>query len=157
MQAKEVSFKYIKQRLWLLGVLKIPMIGYVRPRLIQLDDDNVAIKIKLRRRTKNHLGSMYFGALAIGADLAAGVHAFYFSEKFGTKISLAFKGFSGEFLKRAESDVIFRCESGAAVLKAFNESKSDGERKNIPIPIKAFDANGDHVATIEMILSIKAK
>ena len=64
-----------------MGKLKIPVIGYVAPKLLELDDNTVKVKIRLRRRTKNHLNSMYFGVLAVGADLAAGAHAFYYAKK----------------------------------------------------------------------------
>lgn len=157
MQEKEISIGFIKKRLWLLGLLKIPMIGYCRPRLLKLDQKHVELRIKLRRKTKNHLGSMYFGALAIGADLAAGVHAFYFSEKYGMNVSLAFKGIHGEFLKRAESDVIFKCDQGEIIYNALLESKKDGERKNVPIPVIAYNDADEQVAIIEMVLSVKVK
>jgi len=57
-----------KRMLWLFGFFKIPLIGYVNPKLIKLTDKSMVVKIPLRRKTKNHLGSMYFGALGIGAD-----------------------------------------------------------------------------------------
>ena len=72
-----------------------------------LSRDFAKFKIRLRRRTKNHLNSMYFGALAVGADVAGGVHAFYFSEKHNLKVSFAFKGMNAEFIMRAEADCIF--------------------------------------------------
>ena len=65
-----VSLNKIRWMLRLLGWIKIPLIGYVRPRLVNLDDNVAVVKIKLRRRTRNHLHSMYFGALAIGAPPA---------------------------------------------------------------------------------------
>ncbi len=35
---------------------------------------------------------MYFGALAVGADLAGGMHGFYHAKHAQVKISLAFTG-----------------------------------------------------------------
>ena len=87
-----------KRMLWLFGFFKIPLIGYVRPRLLQVDDKRMVVKIPLRRRTKNHLGSMYFGALSIGADLAGAFQAFYIADKRNSKISLAFKDFQANFI-----------------------------------------------------------
>ena len=55
--------------------LKVPMLLFVGPTVRSLDDDGCAIEIPLGLRTKNHLGSMYFGALCAGADLAAGLNA----------------------------------------------------------------------------------
>ena len=76
---KDKLFKKIKWQLFLLGRFKIPMLGYTAPKLIELNNNKAKVKIKLKRRTKNHLNSMYFGALAVGADVAGGIHAFYFA------------------------------------------------------------------------------
>ena len=155
--AKEVTLKKMKWMLFLLGVAKIPLIGYVKPKLIALNDQEAIIKIRLRRRTKNHLKSMYFGALAVGTDVAAGLHAFYFAEKMGKKVSFAFKGMKCEFLMRAESDVIFVSEDGAKVSDAMNRSLESGERINEPINVIAKNSKNEVVATFEMIVSVKVK
>ena len=38
----------------ILGFFKIPLIWYVNPKVILLNEDEIRVKIKLRRRTKNH-------------------------------------------------------------------------------------------------------
>ena len=155
--SKEIALKKMKWMLFLLGFAKIPIIGFVKPKLIKLDDKEAAVKIRLRRRTKNHLRSMYFGALAVGADVAAGLHAFYFAEKMGKKVSFAFKGMNAEFLMRAESDIIFISEDGATVKDAMNRSLELGERINEPINVLAKNSKNETVATFEMIVSVRVK
>lgn len=157
MPKKEITLKNMKWKLFLLGFLKIPLINFCRPRLIKMDDTTVEVKIKLRRRTKNHLKSMYFGALAVGADVAAGIHAFYFAEKSGRKVSFAFKGVKAEFLMRAESDITFVSVEGELVQKAFDSSAASGERVNQPINVIAYNDKKEAVATFEMIVSVKVK
>ena len=75
---KNTSIRSMQWKLFLLGFFKIPIIGFTRPKLITIDEENISVKIKLNRRTKNHLNSMYFGALAVGADIAGGIHVFFF-------------------------------------------------------------------------------
>lgn len=157
MPKKEITLKSMKWKLFLLGAVKIPLINFCRPRLIEMNDTTVKVKIKLRRRTKNHLKSMYFGALAVGADVAAGIHAFYFAEKSGKKVSFAFKGVKAEFLKRAESDITFVSTEGELVQKAFDSSADSGERVNQPINVIAYNTQQEEVATFEMIVSVKVK
>ena len=147
----------MKWMLFLLGFAKIPIIGFIKPRLIVLDDEKATVKIRFRRRSKNHLNSMYFGALAVGADVAAGLHAFYFAEKMGKKVSFAFKGMNAEFLMRAESDIEFISEDGAKVSDAMNRSLESGERINEPIMVLAKNTKNEVVATFEMIVSVKVK
>lgn len=153
--AKQISLRKMRWMLFLLGLFKIPVVGFVRPRLISIDEDRVVVRIKLRRRTKNHLNSMYFGALAVGADVAGGIHAFYFAELAGTKVSFAFKGMKADFIKRAESDIIFQSDEGSLVRSAIEMSKKTGQRVNQPIQVLAKDLNDEVVATFEMIVSVK--
>lgn len=153
----EVSFRSMKWKLFLLGLFKIPMVRFVRPQLLELNGETARIKIRLRRRTKNHLNSMYFGALAVGADLAAGLHAFYYAEQSTKKMSFAFKGVKGEFLMRAESDIVFESNEGGLIRSAVEEALKSGERVNQPINILAIDEAGNEVAKFEMIVSIKFK
>lgn len=145
----------IRWMLFLLGLIKIPLIGYLRPKLVSLNDESVQVRIKFRRRSKNHLNSMYFGALAVGADVAGGIHAFYFSEKHGKKVSFAFKSMKAEFLKRAESDVIFECREGKLIEQIVMESYTKQERINQIVKVEAKNKDQEIVALFEMEISIK--
>ena len=156
-KGKEISLGKMQWLLFQLGFFKIPIIGFVKPKLLILNENESQVKIKIRRRTKNHLNSMYFGALAVGADVAAGLHAFYFAESMGYKVSFAFKSFSGEFIKRAESDVIFKINQGELVRKAIEKSAQTGERMNQEIDVIATNVSNEEVATFKMIVSVKVK
>jgi acyl-coenzyme A thioesterase PaaI-like protein len=156
-KGKELSIQKMRWFLFLLGITKIPMIAYLRPKLLLVNDDDAVVKIKLRRRSKNHLKSMYFGALAVGADIAGGLHAFYFAEKMGQKVSFAFKSMKADFLKRAESDIIFKSTEGRLVEKAMHKSYTDGERVNQAIKIEAINSDKEVVATFELIVSVRVK
>jgi acyl-coenzyme A thioesterase PaaI-like protein len=154
---KDKLFKKIKWQLFLLGRFKIPMLGYTAPKLIKLNNNKAKVKIKLKRRTKNHLNSMYFGALAVGADVAGGIHAFYFANMHDKKVSFAFKGMSCEFIKRAESDCTFISEDGKKVEAAILKSIATGDRVNETTTVAVYDAEQELVASFEMIVSVKCK
>jgi acyl-coenzyme A thioesterase PaaI-like protein len=152
---KEVTLKSMQWKMFLLGFFKIPILHYVRPRLIEINDEKVVLKVTLRRRTKNHLNSMYFGALAVGADIAGGLQAFYFAERYGKKISFAFKSSTAQFLKRAETDTFFESNQGAVIVAALNKSMETGERVNDIVNVIAKNTQGEIVATFEMGISLK--
>jgi hypothetical protein len=144
--------------LWSFGHFKIPLIGYLKPKLIQLDDKYIVAKLPLRRRSKNHLNSMYFGALAVGADLAGGMHSFYHASQAKVDVFVVFKSFQAQFLKRPESDVYFVCDMGDEVKAMIEESQKSGQRINKPIKIKAFvnyPDNPEQVADFILELSIQ--
>ena len=147
----------MKRLLWLMGVVKIPLIAYVKPKLVHLDEKSCRVKIKLRRRTKNHLKSMYFGSLAVGADVAAGLHAYYFAENSGVKVSFAFKAVKAEFLKRAMTHVTFESKDGELVENAFNEALRTKERVNQWVKVEAKNDDNEIVAIFDMEISVKVK
>ena len=151
----EVSIRKMRWLMFLLGRVKIPLICYTNPKLIAVDSQAVRVKIKLRRRTKNHLNSMYFGALAVGADIAGGIQVFYFSKLIGRDISFAFKGMNAEFIKRAESDIIFESNQGDLVKAAIDKSISEKSRVNETIEVLAKNDQQEIVAKFDMIVSVR--
>ena len=140
------------------GWWKIPLLAATRPSVMELDDDHCVVRIKLRRRTKNHLGSMYVGTLAIGADCASGLIAASLVRREKAKVTLAFKSMSATFLKRAEGDVYFVCEEGARIKALVERTLASEERQNMPVPLRA-EVRGpggpEIVAEFVMELSLK--
>lgn len=151
------SLRKMQRNLCLFAWMKIPMIAFCRPKITVWDEERVVIRIKRSRRTNNHLKSMYFGALMVGADLAAGMHAFAYSASGKRKISLAFKSCNAVFHKRPETDVFFEAVAGKLVQAMIEESITSQERVNQNIPVKITDASGEQVAEVIMELSIKVK
>ena len=144
--------------LWYFSHFKVPMISYVKPRLIELDDRRIVLCLPLKRRNRNHLHSMYFGALAVGADLAGGLHGFYHAKQAQCKVSLAFKSFQAHFLRRPEADVYFVCDEGEQVKAMIEASQTNGERINKAINIKAYIhylSQPEEVANFVLELSLK--
>ena len=98
---------------------------------------------------------MYFGALSVGADIAGGIQVFYFSKKMDRKVSFAFKAMNAQFLKRAESDIIFESNEGRKIQLAMEKSLQDKARINDSIMVEAKNDQGEVVATFEMIVSVR--
>lgn len=143
------------------GLLKIPMLFFISPSVVEISDEKCVVKIPLSRRTKNHLNSMYFGALAAGADCAGGLIAMRLIETEGRgKVSLIFKDFHAEFLKRAEGDVFFTCVQGIEVRALVRKAIASGERESIPVQVIATVPSkmGDEpIARFTLTLSLKRK
>lgn len=149
-----------KWMLWMFGHFQVPLIGYAKPEIIDITDERVIVKIKLRRRTRNHLHSMYMGALAIGADIAGGLLAVYFAQQSKSKISLAFKSFQADFLKRPEHDVYFVCEQGKNIQSMIAQARSEKIRINQVVPVEAYihyisEKDKEKVADFKLELSLK--
>jgi acyl-coenzyme A thioesterase PaaI-like protein len=119
------------------GMLKIPLVFFCSPRLVEMSDEAVELVIPLNYRTKNHLGSMYFGVQAVGADVAGGLIAMNRIMETGNQVSLVFKDFRAEFLKRPEGDVHFRSVDGLKVRALVDRAIASGERENETVEIVA--------------------
>lgn len=141
------------------GRLKVPLLGYVRPRVLEANDDRMAMVIPLNRRTKNHLNSMYFGALMIGADAAAGFYAAKLIYKHGFKIDFVFRAASGRFLKRPEGDVHFTCLQGQEIRDLVKRAAETGERVEADLKVTATvpSISDQAVAEMNMVLSLKRR
>lgn len=142
----------------LFGLFKVPLIFLVRPKVVDLTGKRCEVRIPLNYLTRNHLGSMYFGTLAIGADCAGGLLAMSLGKKSGHKISIVFKDFKADFLKRPEADTHFICEEGEKIERMVAETMQTGERVSQPISLTAIcpkKFGQDPVAKFILTLSIK--
>lgn len=143
----------------LFGLFKIPLLFLAGPKITHLNDQKIEIKIPLNWRTRNHLKSLYFGTLAIGADCCAGFLATKFIMQSKKKVHLSFKDFEAQFLKRAESDTYFICEQGHELKNFVDQVISHpNERSNFPVIIRAetrHQAETLVVATFVLTLSLK--
>ena len=140
-------------------LLNVPALAWIRPSVLVMNDDELRLQIKLFRRTRNHLGTMYFGVLCMGAEAVVGFKAFDSIRKSGKKVDLIFKDFHANFLKRAEGDVEFICNDGLSIDALVQSCIQDHERKS-----KSFRAiavvpgkSPDPVAEFTVTLSVKMR
>lgn len=139
------------------GLAKIPLLLFCMPSVVEASNEVCAVKIPLTWRTRNHLGSMYFGALAIGADCAGGLLAIFDIRKRKIPVSLVFKDFKADFLKRPTGDVVFRCTQGAEIRQWIDQAVSTGERVNGTVHLIAtVPEEGDEpVGRFDLTISFK--
>jgi acyl-coenzyme A thioesterase PaaI-like protein len=146
--------------LFAFGLTKIPLIAFIGARWVALDEQHAVVKVPLNFRTRNHVKSMYFGAMAIGADLVIGGLAWYHIRRQAPDVYLMFKDFKAEYLKRAEADVQFVCEHGDVVKQLVLEAARTGERVNATIPAYAIvpDKFGSEpIAQFALTLSLRRR
>ena len=140
------------------GLTKVPMIFYCRPRVLDITSDSVTVKIPLLRRNKNHVGSMYLGALSVGDDITSAMLALSVIKKSKKKIIPIFKDFNVEFLKRAEGDVHFECTEGEKIKSLVQKVIDTGNRCNEIIHVIAYvpsKLENQPVAKFKLTLSLK--
>ncbi|MBC7397192.1 MAG: DUF4442 domain-containing protein [Bdellovibrionales bacterium] len=144
------------------AMAKIPLLYFARPKVLRLSDQECIISLPYTRMNKNHLGSLYFGALCIGADAAGGLIAMRLLQKLknGKKGSLIFKDFKANFHKRAEGVTVFTCKDGNAIQEAVCRAEESMERVDIPVRVVATvpkKFGEEPVAEFVLTLSLKVK
>ena len=136
------------------------MIGYCRPRVVNVSDTEVVLSIPLNRRTRNHVGSMYIGAMTVGVDFVTGLTATISIKKSKKNIVLIFKDLKSSFIKRAEGETFFTCNHTKEIEAAVKKVVDSKQRVNIEVPIIATvpEKFGDEpVAEFIITLSMKEK
>lgn len=139
------------------GLTKVPLLLYCLPSIEALDEDTCAVKIPLTWRTRNHYRSMYFGALAVGADCAAGYLATHIIEAAGGGVQLLFRDFQATFKRRPEGDTVFTCTDGPAIQQMVADARRTGERINRQVQVVATvpSRSAEPVAEFSLGLSLK--
>jgi acyl-coenzyme A thioesterase PaaI-like protein len=137
---------------------RIPLIAILRPTLLEAHEQRCTVKIPLCWLTRNHLGSLYFGALCIGADLAGGLIVMNLIRARRSRVTFLFKDFHAEFHKRAEGPTIFSCHDGEKLRALLDRAEASGEREEdvVDVVANAPDKLGDEpVASFRLTISMK--
>jgi hypothetical protein len=147
-----------------IGIMRIPFLALLRPRVLRVDEDVAELLAPLSYLTRNHVGSMYIGPLATGADCCGALHAARAIYGLGGPPHRAvvpiFKSLRCEFHKLADGDVLFRSSDGRAVTEAVVRADATGERVTLPVQVVATVPSryGDEpVASFTLELSLKRK
>ena len=152
-------FKY-NFYLWYFGLTQVRLIHYCRPKIVDVNKDGVTLFMPLDRRTRNHVRSMYIGAMVVGVDMVTGFTALLKIRESKRNVILIFKDLKANFLKRAEGDIHYICSEGKAIAAAVEEAIRTGERVNLPVSVIATVPDkfgGEPVAEFIITLSMKEK
>jgi hypothetical protein len=154
---KKLWRETLKVRAW--AFWNVPLIWLARPSILQIDENRCELVIPLNWVTRRRdIHAMYFGTLAMGADVAGGLIAFNLITKSNLRVSFIFKDFKADFLKRAEGDVHFVNEDGPVVQELLRRTIASGEREEATVHVTATvpkKLGSEPVAKFELTLSLK--
>lgn len=146
-------------RLWSLQ--NVFFLWLASPRIVELTDDRCVIRIPLNWRTRRRdIHAMYLGTLCMGADVAAGLISFKLVREKKLNVSFVFKDIRGEFLKRAEGDVLFTNNDGPVIQELVRRAMETGERQEATVHVTATvpaKLGDEPVAKFELTLSLKRR
>ena len=142
----------------MFGLLKVPLVAFVRPKVVSIDDDSVEMEVRLNRQTRDQTGSLSFGALCIGASSTASYLALRHILIHQLPVEFSFKQMNSKFFKRSEGNVRFFCSQGEEITRSLREAVRSGDRVNVPMIVTATVpsvSDSEAVAEFELLLSLK--
>ena len=146
-------------RLWSLQ--NVFFLWLARPKIVELNADRCRVRVPLNWITRRRdIRAMYLGTLCMGADVAAGLIAFHLVREQKARVSFIFKDIQGEFLKRAEGDVLFTNNDGPLIQDLVRRALAGDERQEAKVRVVATvpDKLGDEpVAAFSLTLSVKRR
>lgn len=146
-------------RLWSLQ--NVFLLWLIRPKIVELNHERCVVRVPLNFITRRRdIHAMYLGTMCMGADVAAGLIAFTIVRERRERVSFIFKDIRGEFLKRAEGDVVFTNNDGPLIQDLLRRANETGERQEATVHVTATVPKklGDEpVAKFELTLSVKRK
>jgi len=146
-------------RLWSLQ--NVFLLWLIRPKIVELTYDRCVVRVPLNWITRRHdIHAMYLGTLCMGADVAAGLISFKIVRERKEHVSFIFKDLKGEFLKRAEGDVVFTNNDGPLIQDLLRRANETGERQEATVHVTATvpsKLGEEPVAKFELTLSVKKK
>lgn len=140
-----------------LSLLKLPLLAFCTPQVVEMTETKSEVRIRLDFRTRNHLNVMYFGALAMGAELSIALKAISEIQKTGQRIDFIFQDFEAKFLKRADGHTNFRCIDAAGVAALIQKAANSPERFSETFTGEAYvpEKSEDPVMIYKLTLSVK--
>jgi hypothetical protein len=139
----------------LLSLFRVPLLGLLRPRIVELTNRRAEVQLPYEFLTKNHVGSMYFGALAMGAELSIALRLLDRMHREKAPIQFIFKDFSADFLKRAESAVSFVTEEVGEIDQLIETCLQSSKRENGSFRGFAQNSGGEKLMNYQLTISIK--
>lgn len=132
--------KHFPQKAWEIRLLAFkattPMLVYVAPEIVEINQEFTKIKVPLNFRTKNGFDSMFFAAIAAGIDLTGGFYGFGVAEE--NQVGVLYKDVSIQFKRRVDEDLILVTKDNRKVSEAIVAAASSGERISIPVSVDGF-------------------
>ncbi len=129
------------------------------PKVIRLDDTVAEVSVKRWWLTGNHVGSMYFGALAMAAELSTALQLLNRLKNERLALTFIFKDAQFDFLKRAEGTVIFHIDEVQKVNELIDEAFRTNSRTDRLISGYAYSEKDPQtkVLSYKITLSVKTK
>ncbi len=143
-------------KFWLSMVINLPSIAFWGAKVVSIDDNQCVVSLPFRWSSKNPFKSIYFSALNGAAEISTGFLVQMMVAEYGPHSMLVTK-FEVEFVKKADTTILFTCDQGNELVSFFDGLKSKGESGVIALKSEGRNTRNEVVCRMIVTWSIKRK
>lgn len=126
-------------------------------KLIHLDEKNSISEVPLRWLNKNPFDSMYFAVQSMAAELSTAAPVILALKGIDKNVALIIVELKVDFVKKAQSKVVFSCQDYEVINKAVAQLHQPGDAATVTAKSVGRDMSGDEVATFYFTWSFKVR
>ncbi|HYO51931.1 DUF4442 domain-containing protein [Archangium sp.] len=131
----------------------IPMTSGLGIRVEEVSETRSRSRLPLKRRTRNHVGSIYFGAMMTAMEVTMGMLVFRHFPMGPYKALV--NRVETDFRAKAKGTVYAVCEPPAEVLASFRESlRQPGDKAQGWVPVRLEAEDGTLVAEARFLVAL---
>jgi acyl-coenzyme A thioesterase PaaI-like protein len=132
----------------------IPSAGGLGLRVEEVTDVRARLSVPLKRRTRNHVGGLYFGVQMTAAELCAGL---WLLRRFPpSQYRSLVKRVEADFLSQGRSAVSAVCEPSAEAFSALTGALNQkGDKAEAWLPVKLLAKDGTLITEVRFLDSVK--
>lgn len=132
----------------------IPSSGGLGLRVEEVTDTRARVSVPLKRRTRNHVGSIYFGVQMTAMELTMGLLLF---RRFPpTEYRSLVKRVEADFKSQGRGTVSAVCEPGEEVFTTLSSTlRQKGDKAEVWVPVKLLAEDGTLVTDLRFLASVK--
>jgi len=122
-------------------LFQLPLAWVAGLRLATLDQGRCVVRMRYRFWNKNPFGSMYFAAMAMGAEMSTGLPAYVFLRQNRKSVSLLLAGMEAVFHKKAVGRLTFEFEDQGELIQALANLAQSGDTCRTVLVSRCYDAS----------------
>lgn len=130
----------------------IPLTAGLGLKVEELTDTRAVTTLPLKRRTRNHVGSIYFGAQMTQAEITMGLLLFHLYPP--GPWGMLVKKVEAEFHAKAKGALRAICAPPPETLEALAAAKTEG-RSEAWIPVQLFDEANEPITSARFLAALK--
>ena len=138
-------------------ITKLPLTFLSGIKAIELSPDSATTSVKYGYLNTNPFKSIYYGVLAMTAELSTGVLAIFSIAQYEESISLLVIESNGKFHKKATGKIKFTCNDGTLFQKELDRCVNEKTPVTITASTKGFNEENELVCEYTFTWSFKLR